>query len=237
MQTRDWQPPAEPSLDPIIRQDSNGNIWFDDITVYRLPRVRLGLSNAGEPGVARPEATDVVLDVPQLVAVAAVGAPEHHGRRAPRSATVRTTRLLRTRRRLAARPPAAVGAGPVHVLSRAVRRPANHTCTDRFGLRFCQKLPATSGAIVDFGVDLGALAGLRATPRESRSWRRNCAAGPSRWACRCSRSRIGGTLPSYVDEIGDLARALIAHRIVTIGTFLPPTASRQDRPAVTARAR
>ncbi|MBU0638214.1 MAG: hypothetical protein KKB50_05055 [Planctomycetes bacterium] len=45
-------PTASNEADPVVRQDVQVGAWFDDITVYRLPRVRLGLSNG--VGIVRP---------------------------------------------------------------------------------------------------------------------------------------------------------------------------------------
>ena len=231
MQTRDWQPPAEPSLDPIIRQDSNANIWFDDITVYRLPRVRLGLSNAGNlvlPG----EATDVVLDVhnsspwPLSVHLSITDAEGREVHSEDHEAPPHSTAPLR-----APLPPLEPG---LYTCSLELCGGGESHMYRQVRFAVLSKLPATSGAIVDFGVDLGRWPG------------EGDAEGIAELAeeLRCGSVKVGvpmlaeqdrGTLPPYVDEIGDLARALIAHRIVTIGTFLPPTVAHQDRPAVTAR--
>lgn len=42
-----WHDPAAGSIDPIVRQDVSGTVWFDDVVVYRLPRARLHLSTDG----------------------------------------------------------------------------------------------------------------------------------------------------------------------------------------------
>lgn len=57
-----WQLPEEQAVDPIIMQDVQAQVWFDDIRVHRMPRVRLALSNPGS--VVRPGAAEsVVFDV------------------------------------------------------------------------------------------------------------------------------------------------------------------------------
>ncbi len=42
-----WRKPDPHDVDPIVRRDVHGNVWFDDFSVYRLPRVHLRFSNAG----------------------------------------------------------------------------------------------------------------------------------------------------------------------------------------------
>ncbi len=42
--------------DPIIRQEVNARVWFDDITIIRMPRVRMWFSNPG--GLVKPGASE-----------------------------------------------------------------------------------------------------------------------------------------------------------------------------------
>lgn len=49
-----WRDPDEKSVDPIIRQDVRARVWFDDITISRLPRLRLALSHPA--GLIQPDA-------------------------------------------------------------------------------------------------------------------------------------------------------------------------------------
>ncbi|RMF74815.1 MAG: hypothetical protein D6744_14135, partial [Planctomycetota bacterium] len=51
--------PSPPTIDPIIRQDVDGVAWFDDISVYRLPRARLQFSNPA--AVVAPGAEEALL--------------------------------------------------------------------------------------------------------------------------------------------------------------------------------
>lgn len=50
-----WQEPAAGAADPILRRDVHATAWFDDISIYRLPRTRLRFAGAapvveeGEP--------------------------------------------------------------------------------------------------------------------------------------------------------------------------------------------
>ncbi|MCG3127956.1 MAG: hypothetical protein CHACPFDD_02829 [Phycisphaerae bacterium] len=52
-----WRDTATELIDPIVRQDVQGQVWFDDIEVFRLPRLRFrfaaptGLVRASEPAV------------------------------------------------------------------------------------------------------------------------------------------------------------------------------------------
>ena len=47
LQCHVWRDPDGRTPDPIIRQDVRARVWFDDITIYRMPRVRFGLSRPG----------------------------------------------------------------------------------------------------------------------------------------------------------------------------------------------
>lgn len=61
-QRHGWAEPDLEAVDQIVRQDINATVWFDDITVYRLPRARLRLSNPG--GIVTSDAREhFVLDV------------------------------------------------------------------------------------------------------------------------------------------------------------------------------
>jgi hypothetical protein len=53
LQDHVWMPPAEHAVDPIIRQDVEARVWFDDVSLRRVPRVRLRTSCTG--GVVAPE--------------------------------------------------------------------------------------------------------------------------------------------------------------------------------------
>lgn len=59
-QSRQWSVTGLSESDPIPRQDVRGAAWFDEITVYKLPRVRLSFSHAG--GIA-PVGADCALIV------------------------------------------------------------------------------------------------------------------------------------------------------------------------------
>ncbi len=59
LQTHVWRPPQAEGADPIVRQDVRGEAWFDDISVFHLPRARMRLSNAG--GIVAPGAREHVL--------------------------------------------------------------------------------------------------------------------------------------------------------------------------------
>ncbi len=41
-----WQAPAAVPLDPILRHDISGQVWFDNIGLHRLPRLRVRFSEA-----------------------------------------------------------------------------------------------------------------------------------------------------------------------------------------------
>lgn len=56
LQAYAWRESRLGEVDPIIRQDVYGDAWFDDITVFRLPRARLRFSDRG--GLVRPGAKE-----------------------------------------------------------------------------------------------------------------------------------------------------------------------------------
>lgn len=58
LQRHVWQAADTVDLDPIERQDVDARVWFDDIAVHRMPRVRIALSNPG--GLVRPGAREQV---------------------------------------------------------------------------------------------------------------------------------------------------------------------------------
>ena len=45
LQSYAWRKPDPHAVDPILRRDVYASAWFDDLSVYRLPRVELRLSN------------------------------------------------------------------------------------------------------------------------------------------------------------------------------------------------
>jgi hypothetical protein len=62
LQDHVWEAPPENELDPIVRQDVDARVWFDDLAVVRQPRARLWFSNPG--GLVKPGASEAVhLDV------------------------------------------------------------------------------------------------------------------------------------------------------------------------------
>lgn len=57
-----WSESDPHEIDPIARRDVYGTAWFDDFSVYRLPRVELRLSNAA--GLVQPgRSEEIVLEV------------------------------------------------------------------------------------------------------------------------------------------------------------------------------
>ncbi len=62
LQDSAWRGPDPRQIDPIERRDVYASAWFDDFSIYRLPRVNLRLSNpAGLVGPGCRE--DIVVDV------------------------------------------------------------------------------------------------------------------------------------------------------------------------------
>ncbi len=59
LKTHVWQVAPHSAIDPIIRQDTHGYAWFDDIAIFRLPRARLRFSHPA--GLVAPGRTEEVL--------------------------------------------------------------------------------------------------------------------------------------------------------------------------------
>ncbi|MFN0135958.1 MAG: hypothetical protein ACKVS9_07540 [Phycisphaerae bacterium] len=57
-----WEEPGPATVDPIVRRDVRGQAWFDDVTIYRLPRARLAIDARGNIVAADAKAS-LLLDV------------------------------------------------------------------------------------------------------------------------------------------------------------------------------
>jgi hypothetical protein len=55
-----WFDPDGPRVDPIIRQDVRADVWFDDVLIYRMPRLRFQLDH---PGSVVPAGEESAVDV------------------------------------------------------------------------------------------------------------------------------------------------------------------------------
>lgn len=62
LHTYAWEEPGPQTVDPIYRRDAHGKAWFDDITVYRLPRARVSFSHRGNV-VPADERPSLLIDV------------------------------------------------------------------------------------------------------------------------------------------------------------------------------
>ncbi|MFH1748216.1 MAG: hypothetical protein ABIG44_14370 [Planctomycetota bacterium] len=62
LQEQAWHSRDENAIDPILRQDVQALVWFDDLAIYRVPRMRLRISSPG--GIVLPdEPAEFLLDM------------------------------------------------------------------------------------------------------------------------------------------------------------------------------
>ncbi len=223
-----WRDADETEVDPVIQQDIRPAAWFDDIAVYRLPRVELAFSNPGNV-MTRGEVADLIANV-------------HNATDQPLSATLLIGNASGefVHRESFTIPPQSVTPQRVIVPrlpvglydARLVLSNGEHTLLQRY-LRFAVLNPIDerAGASADMGVDIG-------------SQRIFDVGGATRLVqeLRCGLVRAGipmvGALDSdellaYYDERSALLRALTAQRIMTAGVILAPGAA-YDQAAVTS---
>lgn len=66
-----WEEVGPTVVDPIVRRDVHGRAWFDDVTIYRLPRARLSIDAVGNIYDA-DESAALLLDVNNASAAALI---------------------------------------------------------------------------------------------------------------------------------------------------------------------
>lgn len=211
-----WQEPSESAPDPIVRQDVDARVWFDDIAIYRMPRIQLQLSNPG--GIIAPGATEgLEIDVHNATlallktTLSVVDADGREVMEEVHNIGPETTRNIRT---------------PVPTLE-----PGLYEATVRLGtesetllqrsVRFAVLPELGNGERrdADLGLDLGR-------------WRGGSLEGAIDLVTtlQCGAVKIGETAGTpddqrhiaYLGEIRDLARLLVINTIETTGVILPP---------------
>jgi hypothetical protein len=215
-----WRPPDPSEPDPVIRQDVRATVWFDDILICRLPRVRLGLSSAG--GIVAPgETAALVLDVHNVSPDALV--------------TELTVRDSAGRTRLSDHHPTpGMADAPVELplpalepglyvaqLDLAGRGQTLISRTVQFAI--LPALPAVGASRFGFGADLGGWPGgdVAAVSRLLRE----LGCGTARIGMPMTTTLDGESQQAYVDGLRELARKLLGDRIAVVGVILSPSAA------------
>lgn len=219
LQPTAWSATAAGDVDPIVREDLRATVWFDDITIYRLPRVRMWFKQPG--GVVPPGHTgSLLIDV----------------RGAGRSGLVLDvliedetgTEVDRVRREA----PFDAGA-PVQIelpslpagryTARLWARAADDTLARRaIGFAVLPELPLPRRPARDFGVDLGLSLGGR--PDDVTALLEALHGGGVRVAVPLAGGTGGGGRTAHLDNVLALAEVLAGTPATLVGALAPPLA-------------
>jgi hypothetical protein len=220
-----WQPPSEGEVDPIVRQDVEAWVWFDDLAVIRQPRARLSFSNpAGlvKPGAAEALQLDVhnSTPVPLTVEVSLhdLAGASHYADR---------LELLPQELLQRAVPVPALSPG----LYEAALRVSGLDSTPESGgvmlladraVRFAvlPELPPGPERAREFGVDLGPWAG--GDPNGAAELVRTLACGAVKIGLPMLGRPGADDELTYFQRARELARNLALTQVETTGVILPP---------------
>ena len=251
LQSYVWCSPSELDVDPIVRRDIHARAWFDDISVYRLPKARLRLSNPGGI-VAAGQAESFLLEFAsataqgldaEFVITDSADRVCHTERADVPSALNRSGAVVEAEtggRHVAGQFPETQSAPSPAPATVSLRIPAltpglyraslrilagNHLLMERT-MRFAvlAELPLGARRRADLGVDIGP-------------WRAGDTAGAHELAAAlgCGAVKIGVPMVTSrtsnretenFRQIGDLVRQLARQRIETTGVILAPAAAR-----------
>ena len=251
-----WNAPAPDDVDPIVRQDTHGVAWFDDISIFRLPRARLRFSNPAAvvaPGAAEALLVEVNNATPhglaaELTITDAAGAPveqrtlhltgvatlNHGGDSEPTESIVEwddadDTSNTTARAVRAALPPLPAG---YYVASLRLITDGEPLLTRRLGFAVLPRLPIAAPGALDLGVDLGRWRSSDIVGVERLL--RNLAVG----AAKIGIPMIGAVdsleKSRYFTQISELVRRLAESRIDATAVMLSQAAAlgERDAPAI-----
>lgn len=260
MQDHVWHERAADDIDPIVRRDVYASAWFDDFSVYRLPRVGLHLSDpAGLVAPGRRES--IILDVSnatsqplrvELTITDQTGELRHFrtidvppiaspANLAPGSATASgassgdlTLAGLERRHITAWREPLPDLAPGFYSARLRVLGGTESLLTRRTNFAVLPRLPEGQPPFPDLGVDLGR-------------WQRSDPAGAVGLLAElgCGAVKIGVPMvgniegqerTAYFRQLSALVRALGENRVDTTGVILAPQATGGTAPDSSARA-
>lgn len=226
-----WRETGTELIDPIVRQDVQGQIWFDDLVVFRLPRLRFrfasptGLVRSSEPPVFllevqsnRAKRFDSELTITdaagapvhrQEESISSTGSEPHALRIAPLEPGryVATIRLLANGQQIAERSTAFASIADL---------PRQPLVTSQFGV----DVPVWSGG------DVGAAAELIAELNASLV----------RVAISVDDGLVSEEQTRQIGATGELARRLARERIESAGVLVTRSAVDDPRGGMTTRA-
>jgi len=215
-----------PEGDPIVRQDVDARVWFDDLTLYRLPHVRLTLST-GSTLIRREIPASFLIQV-----------------RNPAPAALEFDLSLRdVFGHVVHEQGGTIPAGASSPLENSVPllEPGTYTAhlslrdeSESFGnssLRFAvlEELPQGNSGAADFGIDLGEL-----QPGDADALVQLVG------ELGCQAAKLGLTLPDdgisspNLEAVRDLVRRLLSAGIQPTGVILPPPPAGSIRTALMA---
>lgn len=228
LQDHVWSTPPAEVVDPIIREEVGATVWFDDVVVWRLPRVRLALSTLGSV-VRADEPAQFLVDVnnatlaalqTRLIVEDADGLLTQDARQVP-SATA-----LRLEFPVPALPPG--------LYTVRVQLESDTELLLRRQIRFVV-LPAADDDILpaaELGVDIGPWAG--GDPDAARVLINGLHVGNAKIGVTMIGPPDNAHEQAYLQQIRQLARELVLSHVEPTGVVLPPTSSDDTRPTPTA---
>lgn len=223
MQRYVWAGAGEGRVDPIARQDVHATVWFDDLSIRRMPRIRVTLSNPG--GLIKPGAEEsfeidahnaTLVNVQMELVVLDADGAEHF--RAVRELAPQTSDRMRV-----PSPPLVPG----WYRARARLLDEDETLLERT-LGFAV-LPAIAGGTAhrsDLGIDLGRWP--FSDERGALELVETLACGAVRIGLPMLGAPENDTDVEYLRQIRDLARQLAMNQVRTTGLILPPATGVPD---------
>ncbi len=230
LQTRVWRDPPVNAIDPIEQQDVHVGAWFDDISIYRLPRAELRLSKpANLTYVDQP--TSLIVEVhnttpeqlsARLIVESASGQPMHaEEMQVPGDRTVPLEAPL---------PPLPAG----EYVARVELTNAFESLLRR-SLRFAvlPELDAANRRHGELGVHLEA--GRLHDVDTVRTLVQEAGFGAVRIALPMARFHDDPTLSAYYTELSALMHAFTARRIALSAVVMAPDAKEGELGATSTR--
>lgn len=228
LQTYVFEEPPANSVDPIVRQDVDAQVWFDDVAIVRVPRATLRFSNPG--GLVHPGSGEFIQLTLHNATLADLRAElmivDDAG--VPHKQTNFCLPPLVTEEYSVPVPSLPPGTYDAHV-----RVTSGDDRLIERALRFAvlPALPAGGTLVPDLGIDLGRFRN-RETPGAAELIR----------GLRCGAVKLGlpivGTSPDldqmpYMRQVRDFAQALGADQIEATAVVLPFTSADQSRARTT----
>jgi hypothetical protein len=241
-----WRESDPHEIDPIVRRDVYGTAWFDDFSVYRLPRVELRLSNSA--GLVQPgRSEEIVLEITnasaqqlqaELCLTDRAGRPCHQRKvdvpatdwpidptanASSRSGARQDPIPFRSARTAAIRMP--IPQLPPGFYTAHLRLLGGSTMILERSTKFAvlPELPPVGTGNLDLGVDLGRWS--RADNAGLLELLQTLDCGAVKVGIPMIGELAGKEETDYFKELGTLLNTLAENRIDTIGVMLSPSAA------------